>query len=178
MSGQIGPDPGVDPGTFYGNAKLDVRGDALIRSRLVIGDDKSNLMNGWGREPAGLHINTTNGDNIDFSSVPFKFYLEDFYTSRGDSQTKLRTDYGTIHGRLLLYYDSGSFAVGDQYYGHSSTDQSAYNARTGYMECILAQGSNNSGQKTGISFWLRVTGNARNSYSSNSQGIYLSLIHI
>ena len=172
MSGQIGPDPGVDPGTFYGNAKLDVRGDALIRSRLVIGDDKSNLMNGWGREPAGLHINTTNGDNIDFSSVPFKFYLEDFYTSRGDSQTKLRTDYGTIHGRLLLYYDSGSFAVGDQYYGHSSTDQSAYNARTGYMECILAQGSNNSGQKTGISFWLRVTGNARNSYSSNSQGIY------
>jgi hypothetical protein len=172
MSGQIGPDPGVDPGTFYGNAKLDVRGDALIRSRLVIGDDKSNLMNGWGREPAGLHINTTNGDNIDFSSVPFKFYLEDFYTSRGDSQTKLRTDYGTIHGRLLLYYDSGAFAVGDQYYGHSSTDQSAYNARTGYMECILAQGSNNSGQKTGISFWLRVTGNARNSYSSNSQGIY------
>ena len=171
INGQVGPDPGVDPGTFYGNAKLDVRGNALIRDRLVVGDDKSNLMNGWGREPAGLHINTTNADNLDFSSVPLKFYLEDFYTSRGDSQTKLRTDYGTVHNRLLFNEERGAFYVSDQYYGQSAAQQAAYDARSGYLECILAQGSNNSTQKTAISMWVQFSTVSRASSSSNTQGI-------
>jgi len=172
MAGQIGPDIEVDPGTFYGNAKLDVRGNALIRDRLVVGDDKSNMMAGWGREPAGLHINTTNADNVDFSSVPFKFYLEDFYTSRDDSQTKLRTDYGTIHKNLLFSDRDGCFNCRDTTYNNSSTNQSAYNARSGYLECILAQGSNNANQKTGISFWMRLGRASRSALSSNSSGIY------
>jgi len=172
MNGQVGPDPGVDPGTFYGNAKLDVRGNTLIRDRLVIGDDKSNLMNGWGREPAGLYINTTNADNADFSSVPSKFYLEDFYTSRGDSQTKLRTDYGTFHNRLLFSEVRGAFYVSDQYYGSSAAQQAAYDARSGYLECILAQGSNNSTQKTAISIWVQLLSRARLPSSSNTQGIH------
>jgi hypothetical protein len=172
MNGQVGPDPGVDPGTFYGNAKLDVRGNTLIRDRLVVGDDKSNLMNGWGREPAGLYINTTNADNVDFSSVPFKFYLEDFYTSRGDSQTKLRTDYGTLHNRLLFSEERGAFYISDQYYGQSAAAQAAYNARSGYLECILAQGSNNSTQKTAISMWVQFPAVSRASSSSNTHGIY------
>jgi hypothetical protein len=171
MNGQVGPDPGVDPGTFYGNAKLDVRGNTLIRDRLVIGDDKSNLMNGWGREPAGLYINTTNADNVDFSSVPFKFYLEDFYTSRDDSQTKLRTDYGTLHNQLLFDDVNGAFYITDQYFGQSAAQQAAYDARSGYLDCILAQGSNNSTQKTAISVWVWVASNARSSSSSNKQGI-------
>jgi len=170
MIGQIEPNPGVDPGTFYGNAKLDVRGDALIRTRLSIaGGAWNHNVAGWGREPAGLHINSANGDNLDVSSVPFKFYLEDFYTSRGDSQTKLRTDYCTLHKNLFHYSQEGSFGVQDMTYAQGST---AYDAREGYMECILAQGSNNSNQRTGISFWFRVPYDARNSYSSNSQGIY------
>jgi hypothetical protein len=172
MNGQVGPDPGVDPGTFYGNAKLDVRGNTLIRDRLVVGDDKSNLMNGWGREPAGLYINTTNADNVDFSSVPFKFYLEDFYTSRDDSQTKLRTDYGTLHNRLLFSEGRGAFYISDQYYGQSAAQQAAYDARSGYLECILAQGSNNSTQKTAISIWVRLLQTSRTSSSSNTQGIH------
>ena len=171
MNGQVGPDPGVDPGTFYGNAKLDVRGNTLIRDRLVVGNDKSNLMNGWGREPAGLHINTTNADNLDFSSVPFKFYLEDFYTSRGDSQTKLRTDYGTLHNRLLFNDELGSLYVSDQNYGGTAANQAAYDARSGYLECILAQGSNNSTQKTAISMWIQNEVSRRSS-SSNTQGIH------
>ena len=168
MTGQIGPDPEVDPGTFYGNAKLDVRGDALIRTRLSIGNNINTY--GWGREPAGLHINSTNADNLDFSSVPFKFYLEDFYTSRDDSQTKLRTDYGTLHKHL--FHEGSAFFVRDTTYAQGSTAQSAYDARSGYLECILAQGSNNSNQKTGISFWINVPRWARISYSSNSQGIH------
>jgi hypothetical protein len=171
INGQVGPDPGVDPGTFYGNAKLDVRGNALIRDRLVVGNDKSNLMNGWGREPAGLHINTTNADNLDFSSVPLKFYLEDFYTSRGDSQTKLRTDYGTLHNRLLFNDELGSFYVSDQNYGGTAANQAAYDARSGYLECILAQGSNNSTQKTAISMWVSHHNYSRTSSSSNTRGI-------
>ena len=172
MNGQVGSDPVVDPGTFYGNAKLDVRGNTLIRDRLVVGDDKSNLMNGWGREPAGLYINTTNADNVDFSSVPFKFYLEDFYTSRDDSQTKLRTDYGTLHNRLLFSEERGAFYVSDQYYGQSAAQQAAMDARSGYLECILAQGSNNSTQKTAISMWVQFPTVSRASSSSNTQGIY------
>ena len=168
MAGQIGPDIEVDPGTFYGNAKLDVRGNALMRTRLVIGG--YNHTAGWGREPAGLYINSTNADNLDFSSVPFKFYLEDFYTSRDDSQTKLRTDYGTIHKNL--FHDGASFYVSDRTYGSSLPTQAAYGARSGYLDCILAQGSNNANQKTGISFWLRIHATARYTESSNSSGIY------
>jgi hypothetical protein len=173
MDGQIGPDIEVDPGTFYGNAKLDVRGDALIRTRLNIGAySEGTSITGWGREPAGLHINSANSDNLDFSSVPFKFYLEDFYTSRDDSQTKLRTDYGTIHKNLFHTATDGAFVVRDTTYGLSIPSQSYYNARSGYLDCILAQGSNNTNQKTGISFWSKVTHRARYSSSSNTQGIW------
>ena len=173
MVGQFGPDIEVDPGTFYGNAKLDVRGDALIRTRLNIGGNSFNTnVAGWGREPAGLHIDSANADNLDFSSVPFKFYLEDFYTSRDDSQTKLRTDYATIHGNLFHFSQRGSFAVRDTTYGQGYTAQSVYNARSGYLDCILVQGSNNTNQKTGISFWIRLSSGSRMPASSTSSGIH------
>jgi hypothetical protein len=172
-AGQIGPSPSVDPGTFYGNAKLDVRGDALIRSRLFIGDDKSTLMNGWGREPAGLHVNTANAGNLDFSSVPFKFYLEDSYTSRDDSQTKLRTDYGTLHNRCFFNDIECAFYVSDPNYGGTSANQAAYNAKSGYLECILEQGSNDSRYAftTGVSMWIK-NELSRRLASSNTQGIH------
>tara|TARA_A100001234_G_scaffold126636_1_gene111102 strand:- start:9744 stop:16739 length:6996 start_codon:yes stop_codon:yes gene_type:complete len=168
--GQNGPDDGVDPGTFYGNAKLDVRGNALIRDRLTLGNDSSNLTSGWGREPAGLFINTTNSDNFDFAQQPWKIYLEDFYTSRDDSQTKLRTDYATIHGTMFNDSDGFVYAYDDTYNtnlgGQEPLDRSAY------VDAILAQGSNNSGQKTGISFWIKIPRIARDSGSSNRYGIH------
>ena len=167
--GQDGPDDGVDPGTFYGNAKLDVRGDALIRDRLILGNDLSNMASGWGREPAGLFINTTNSSNFDFSSQPSKIYLEDFYTSRDDSQTKLRTDYATMHGTMFQNSD-GYVDAYDNYYGTSNGHLPDH--RAAFIDAILAQGSNNPGQKTGIAFWIRIPRNARDGSSSNRHGIY------
>ena len=167
--GQVGPDDNVDPGTFYGNARLDVRGDALIRDRLILGNDLSNMTNGWGREPAGLFINTTNSSNFDFSSQPSKIYLEDFYTSRDDSQTKLRTDYATMHG-TMFQNSSGYVDAYDTYYGTSNGHLPDH--RAAFIDAILAQGSNNSGQKTGIAFWIRIPSNARDGSSSNRHGIY------
>jgi len=168
--GQDGPDDDVDPGTFYGNAKLDVRGDALIRDRLILGNDLSNMTNGWGREPAGLFINTTNSDNFDFTQQPWKIYLEDFYTSRDDSQTKLRTDYATMHG-TMFQNSSGYVDAYDNYYGTSNGHLPDH--RAAFIDAILAQGSNNPGQKTGIAFWIKIRRTARDgSSSSNRHGIY------
>ena len=167
--GQIGPDDNVDPGTFYGNAKLDVRGNALIRDRLTLGNDLSNMMNGWGREPAGLFINTTNNSNFDFTEQPWKIYLEAFYTSRDDSQTKLRTDYATMHGTMFQYSD-GYVSAYDNYYGSSNGHLPDH--RDAFIDAILAQGSNNPGQRTGISFWIRIPTEARDGSSSNRHGIY------
>ena len=167
--GQDGPDDDVDPGTFYGNARLDVRGNALIRDRLTLGSDITNMANGWGREPAGLFINTTNSSNFDFSSQPSKIYLEDFYTSRDDSQTKLRTDYATMHG-TMFQNSSGYVDAYDNYYGSSNGHLPDH--RAAFIDAILAQGSNNSDQKTGIAFWIRIPRNGRDGSSSNRHGIY------
>ena len=133
----------TDAGTFYGKAGLDVNNDCFVASSLMISNIDAAQTKGYGREPPDLGFDTRNYDILDVSTTPNRVTMIPVKQTRGDIQTRLRTDYGTLHGNVSLHKKEKAF------YFSSSTGAA-------YVDCIQQQASNNGGQRTGISLWIRM----------------------
>ena len=137
----MSPDDSMDPGSFYGNADLDVGGDCCVRSNLIISDVDAIQTKGYGREAPTLGFDTRNFDILNVGVTPNQVRMMPFKSTRHDSQTRLRQDFGTLHGTISLDKAKKAFSFGD--------------TGSSYVDCVQFQGSNNSGQRTGVSFWIR-----------------------
>jgi hypothetical protein len=139
----IDPNYYTDPGSFYGRAGLDVNSDCFVASRLMVSGIDGVQTQGYGREPPTLGFDTRNYDILQVDTGgPDRVNMIPLKLTRGDSQTRFESGYGTLHLNAFLDKNEKSF-----YFGTNGA---------GYVDCIQRVGSNNSGQRTGISFWIKM----------------------
>ena len=133
----------TDAGTFYGKAGLDVNNDCFVASSLMISNIDAAQTKGYGRESPDLGFDTRNYDILDVSTTPNRVTMIPIKQTRSDSQQRFRADYGTLHGNVSLHKKEKAF-----YFSSSSG--------AAYVDCIQHQRSNNGGQRTGVSLWIRM----------------------